>query len=117
MQSKKLITAALVFVILLTSASSCRRVGVSNNIPIRIGVFPKGLQAPIYLIAKKHQFLEKHGLQPTFFEFGLLPAMTQAFVGGQTDVIWVGITQVADMRNKGVPVKLVLGHANATERV
>lgn len=122
MQSQRLITLLLVFILLLMSASSCRNGGnVSNNsggtVGIRIGVFPKGLQAPIYLIVKKHKFLEKHGLQPTFYEFGLLPAMTQAFAANETDVIWIGITQAADMRNKGVPLKVILAHANAAERV
>ncbi len=117
----KAIILHVLFILILSS--SCRQAepqandNLSKAVPIRLGVFPRGVQAPMFLIAKKHRFLEKHGLQPTFYQFGLLPAMTQAFLAGKTDVIWVGVTQAADMRNKGVPVKIVLAHAAAAERV
>ncbi len=120
MRLRILIGSLVIVGLLLGLFSYCRqtRNGVDpQHIKIRVGVFPKGLQAPMFLIVKKHKFLEKHGLEPTFYEFGLLPAMTQAFMGNETDVIWVGIAQAADMRNKGVPVKTVLAHANAAERV
>jgi NitT/TauT family transport system substrate-binding protein len=109
----------LTFVLGLVSIVSCKNAAQqpTATTKIRIGTFSKGLQAPMYHIVKKHKFLEAHGIEPVFTEFGLLPAETQAFASGELDIAWFGLTQAANLRNKGVPLKIVLAHANSAERV
>jgi NitT/TauT family transport system substrate-binding protein len=88
-----------------------------DSIPVRIAVFSSGIQAPLFVVAKSKGFLEAEGIIPEFREFPLLPAVTQAFAAREADLIWIGVGQAAEMKNQGVPLRIILTHANAAEKL
>lgn len=89
----------------------------SDNKILTIGVFPKGIQGPLYELEKAKRFLESEGIEPHFVEYGMLPLMTQAFSANKIDIAWSGISQAAYIYNAEVPVKIVWAHANAVEQL